>query len=189
MLNKFKQFYWSIVPHRLRPKELWYRFKCWAWYRYSTVKPKTLPNTWVDRCELLPHIMFQVLSDFLEKECGKNCHVEWYGEHPHLVKVNGKMVNVRDEMQDLYDWWHNDYLINRDHIYDAWHEHREKHVKDIFTPIERDLEGWTTEYSKPEEEKESNRLFAEASAREEFYCLELKRRLHRVVNVIPYMWT
>jgi len=202
--DKLQSAYWSAIPYHLRPGQLVYRFKCWAWHRYSTVKPRTLPHTWVDRCSLMPHMMFEILSDFIEKECDEDCHVDWEASG-HMVTVDGKEVNVRDEMQDLYDWWHQDYLENIDHIHDEWHEHHMMHVRNIFTRVdeetaewvksvdpdvnEDDLEEWETEYSSEEARIEDERLFEEARAKEIFYAEELNRRLHRLVNVIPYMWT
>lgn len=207
-LDKIKYAYWKVVPYHLRPGQLWYQFKCWVWHRYSTVKPRHLGHTWVDRSELMPHTIFEILSDFIEKECGDDCHVQWYADEsdtetgwtPHTVEVAGEQVNVRDEMQDLYDWWHKDYLINIEHIHDEWHKHREKHVKDVFVPVVDDetieltdddesLVEWTHEYSSPEAEVENERLFKEAAEREEHYRKELNSRLHRVINIIPYMWT
>jgi hypothetical protein len=207
MIEKIQNFYWSIVPHHLRPGQLWYRFKCWIWHRYSTVKPRGLPHTWVDRSHLMPHMIFEILSNFIEKECGENCFVEWYGDDPHMIEVSGHQVNVRDEMQDLYDWWHKDYIVNIDNIHDEWHAHRELHVKDVFNPVEDKetlewvesvdgsdeafdgLVSWDHEYSSPEAEIENERLFAEARAKETAYLEGLNSRLHRVINIIPYMWT
>lgn len=211
--ERIKYAYWKVVPYGLRPGQLWYRFKCWVWHRYSTIKPRTLPHTWVDRCSLMPHMMFEILSDFIEGECGEDCHVQWYADEsdeesgwvPHTVEVDGKQVNVRDEMQDLYDWWHKDYLVNIDHIHDDWHKHREEHAKDIFTRADQDTKDWVdeidpdaddedifefgTKYSSPEAQVENERLFKEANERENHYREELNLRLHRVINIIPYMWT
>jgi hypothetical protein len=110
-------------------------------------------------------------------------------------------------MQDLYDWWHQDYTKNVDHTHDEWHKHRELHVKDVFNPVtdEETLEwaesvdggdeafdglvSWDHEYSSPEAEIENERLFTEARTREKAYEDELNSRLHRVINIIPYMWT
>jgi len=203
-LEKLQYFYWSIIPHRWRPFEVWYRFKCWAWSRYSTVKPRYLPHTWVDRTELLPHMMFEILSDFIEKECGPDCFVEWYGDDPHMIEVNGEQVIVRDELQDLYDWWHDDYMKNKDNIFDAWHEHRKLHVEDVWTTVidqdikdwveelgedSEDLEEFDTKYSSEEAKIENERLFKEAQELEESYRVGLEQRLIRLIKVRPYMWT
>ena len=121
-----------------------------------------------------------------------------------MVDVGGVNVNVRNEMQDLYDWWHEDYLKNIDHIHDEWHEYRKFHVYDTFSrvrgqeimdwveevdPVSGEIEEWAAQYSSPEAEAENNRLFKEANEKENFYREELNRHLHRVINIAPYMWT
>lgn len=66
--EKIKAKYWNLVPYDWRPGQIWYRFKCWAWYRYTTVKPRALPDTWMDRDTILEHMAFEILSQFIEKE-------------------------------------------------------------------------------------------------------------------------
>jgi len=104
-LEKMQRLYWKIVPHDWRPSEVWYRLKCFLFKRYTTVKPKTLPyHTWVDRDVLLLHTMFQILTDFVEQECSPGV-INWYHEHAGKIRVGGKEKFVRDELQDLYNWW------------------------------------------------------------------------------------
>ena len=103
--------YWNRVPYNWRPGQIWYRFKCWAWYRYTTVKPRYLPHTWTDRDDVLPHVMFEVLSQFIERECTPEC-IDWEASG-HMITVDGVEKNVRQEMQELYDWWHQEY--NKDY--------------------------------------------------------------------------
>ena len=107
--TKIMHAYWKIWPHCLRPSEMWYNFKCWAWHRYSTIRCRELPHTWSDRRTLLLHASFQILTDFIDGECSPG-HVEWYGDYPHLVEVNGVMKNVMNEMKELYFWWNTVYL-------------------------------------------------------------------------------
>ena len=52
---------------------------------------------WCDRVEALPHIMFEILSKFIEEECSPGI-VDWEGSD-HTIDVNGDIVNVRTEMQ------------------------------------------------------------------------------------------
>jgi hypothetical protein len=104
LITRIKYKYWEIWPHYLRPMTLWYNFKCWAWHRYGTVRCRRLPHTWSDRRTILLHASFQILTDFIDKECSPG-HVEWYGESPHQVEVDGVMENVMDEMLELYRWW------------------------------------------------------------------------------------
>ena len=99
--EKIKIKYWSIIPSEYRPGTLYYRLKCFVWYRYTTVKPKTMPwNTWTDCCDLLPHIMFQILCDFIEKE---HPYEHFDTEDPHHREEWIKLRN-------LYFWWINIYV-------------------------------------------------------------------------------
>lgn len=98
MIKWLVDSYYKIVPHNLRPQELLYRFKCFVWHRYSTVKPQYLPHTWVDRSDLLPHVMFQILTDFIEKENPFECHIDW--------DYDGEHRQAKKEMLELYHWWH-----------------------------------------------------------------------------------
>lgn len=167
--DKICLFYWGMVPYDYRPGQIWYRFKCWLWKRYSTIKPRYLPHTWCDRVELLPHMMFEVLSQFIEKECSPGM-VDWQ-KSGHSVIVDGKEVNVRDEMQDLYDWWHQiynkEYPERMKQIY-AESEHEEWPPN---KPITEDF--WTRRASRLETKMEN----------------ELMTRMIRLCKVQPYMWT
>lgn len=96
--------YYGIVPYEFRPKNLWYQFKCWAWHRYTTVKPRTLDHTWCDKSYLLHHLIFQVLVDFVEKEmypAGKPGRVDWEYDFEHK--------EAHDKIMELYIWWTQDY--------------------------------------------------------------------------------
>lgn len=173
------------------PKELWYNFKCWAWKRYSTVKPRTLPHTWCDRSHLLPHMMFEILSQFIEKECSPG-HIEWYGEHGHKITVDGKEKYVRDEMQDLYDWWHQEYLKRYPELENKMWEDVQAHDKAHKVSDFREEDGtcyWDPQFDTPEEADRGHEL------RMRLYWLEqaaenaLNRRLERLLKIRRYMWT
>lgn len=96
MKKILENLYWKIIPYNWRPRQLWYYLKCWAWHRYSTVRPRYLPHTWCDRDHLLAHVMFEVLSDFIEGECSPG-DVDWDSDNEHR--------QARKGLQDLYDWW------------------------------------------------------------------------------------
>lgn len=174
------------------PKELWYRFKCWVWHRYTTIKPRTLDyHTRCDRSELLPHMMFEILSQFIEKECSPGC-VEWYGENGHKITVDGKEKYVRDEMQELYDWWHKDYLKRypaiEERIWSVVHEHDKKHKLSNFSE-KAGVCYWDPEYDTPEDKKRSYELITRLNYLERAVETALNRRLTRILAIRPYMWT
>jgi hypothetical protein len=104
LVTRIKYKYWEIWPHYLRPGTMWYNFKCWAWHRHSTVRARRLPHTWCDRRELLLYMSFEILCQFIEKECSPG-HVQWFGDCPHTVMVDGVVENVMDEMLELKWWW------------------------------------------------------------------------------------
>lgn len=122
LITKIKYKYWEIWPHYLRPGTMWYNLKCWAWHRYGTVRCRHLPHTWSDRRTILLHASFQILTDFIDKECSPG-HVEWYGDCPHQLMVNGVMENVMDEMLELYWWWNTvhekEYPSQMDELWEA----------------------------------------------------------------------
>ena len=129
LLYKIKQLYedsW-MCDYRGKPIILkWIRdFKYWFKYQFispvNVVKIKTLPKgPWVDRDEILLHVAFQVLVDFVERECDN----EWFALEPIDVEKNmesykdwdeADMKPMREqleaqnkstkEIKDLYDWW------------------------------------------------------------------------------------
>lgn len=201
--DKIRHTYWRIIPYDWRPGQIVYRLKCFLWKRYSTVKPRSLPHTWCDRCELLPHMMFEILSQFIERECSPGI-VEWYGEYGHKITVDGEERYVRDEMQSLYDWWHYTYLKAFPETEEAlWAAARPYHPvkefvdiseedKDDAEEIGLDREGWV-EWApewESEEAEELWNLYMEAQQKLERRAeAELTARMHRLVNIKPYLWT
>ncbi len=183
---KLKYLYWKIIPYDWRPGQIWYRLKCWIWHRYSTIKPRYLGHTWCDRSYLLPHMMFEILSQFVEKECSYE-FVEWYGENGH--KINDKYV--RDEMQDLYDWWH--YVYNKEYAEVSkilWAEANKHKPHTEFIPIVgSDSSRWDPQFN-TEEDKLIWRMILDAINKlDRRMDQDLQERLHRLVNIIPYLWT
>lgn len=186
---------------RWHPKEIWYRFKCWAWKRYTTVKPRWLDHTWCDRCELLPCMMFEILGQFIEKECSPG-YVEWYGENGHKIEVDGKMVYVRDEMDELWKWWcevyvpedgtkyPNSYQGRNDVIWEEIHKLDEASLISHFKKDEeRGLTMFDPQYKNAEDKDRVKHLFKQLNAIEAEQHAELEARMHRLVRIRPYLWT
>lgn len=95
-IDKIKYKYWKIIPYDWRPHQLWYRLKCWAWYRYTTIKPRYLDHTWCDKTELILHINFEMLMRFVENEVLPG-PVDWGSDKEHR--------DAYIEMMDLYNWY------------------------------------------------------------------------------------
>ncbi len=188
--DKIRYKYYDLVDYDHRPAQLWYRFKCWAWRRYTTVKPRYLPHTWVDRRDQLHHMMFEILSQFIERECSPG-HVDWEGSG-HMVEVNGEQVNVRKEMQDLYDWWHKVYMKEIPAIEDKLWKEAEPHFPDTeFVPIESSpgLCSMESKFKSSDSEQIYRQKLDEINKLERDTEEELQRRLHRLINIREYLWT
>lgn len=190
--------YWRAVPYDWRVSQVWYRFRCWAWRRHTTVKSRYLPHTWVDRTAVLPHTMFEILSQFVEGECSPG-HVDWEASG-HMVTVNGVEKNVRVEMQDLYDWWHQVYNKTYGEVNDILWEEVEKHPPvSNFIPINKDDEVvdedeaelflWEQEFKTPEDEEIHNHCMRSLNKLERMQEEKLQEMMHRLVNLMPYLWT
>ena len=160
-----------------RLRGLWYSFTCWAWHRHTTIKPRTLPHTWVDRCELLPHLMFEVLGRFLEEE------LNWKLGDP----CDDDGVELL-ELKELWRWWNNDYLTH-----DPW-----QHTKGLEEPKcqrkEMDLGGvvvyeTTWECSTKDAEKLWNEKMGQVRQASNDMVDELQDRCKRLIDVMEWMWT
>jgi len=181
--------YWHMLPYNWRPGQILYRLKCFFFKRYTTIRPRTLNyHTWCDRSELLPHMMFEILSRFIEQECSPG-HVEWYGEYGHKIMVNGEEKYVRDEMQELYDWWHKVYLKEIpekvDKIWDQIHENRPEY---LFKKVDVGYE-YDPRFEYEDQHEKYDLLIKQINEIEHNARIDLEDRLIRMVRLIPFMWT
>jgi len=171
--EKISHFLWfkvyCTIPHDWRPKEMWYRFKCWAWNRYSTVKPRKLDHTWIDRSHLVYYVVFEVLSDFIEKELNKQSE-----DHPipvNLGSENNDWDAAEKELREIHRWWINDF--DEDYIWNLSDEDFDR------------LYLWTT----PEDYTgQGYRGVARVKAEQQYTDMILSKA-KRVLDLSPYMWT
>lgn len=175
--------YYKALPYDWRPKNIWYKIKCFAWHRHTTIKPRQLDHTWCDKTELVPHMMFEMLSEFLEKECSPG-HIDWEGSN-HRIQYGGHSRNVNDVMWHLYHWWYKVYLIKCENKYDQWHEYRESNTikSNKFDAI------WKTEWISDEHERHADILWKRARKKDAALSQELNENLKYIVDLIPYLWT
>ena len=165
-----------------------YRIKCWLGL-HNKVQPRYLKDHYSDIVDVLPHTIFEILSQFIERECSPEI-VDWEASG-HTVEVHGKMVNVRQEMQELYDWWHKYYnkerLENEDKLWDKI----SKYVPKIeFIPIEGITASKMERKWKNSWQKKQYQKFSKISIDQEVADNKtLIENCHRVVNLIPYLWT
>lgn len=93
--RKIKKKYYKLIPYDWRPNQIWYRFTCLVWKRYTTVRPKCLGHTFCDRDVLLFHCAFQILCDFIEKE----------KPYDHFDTENSHNKKEWIELKELYYWY------------------------------------------------------------------------------------
>jgi len=191
LITRIKYKYWEIWPHCLRPMTMWYNFKCWAWHRYSTIRCRHLPHTWSDRRTLLLHASFQILTDFIDKECSPG-HVEWYGDCCHQVEVNDVMENVMDEMKELYWWWN----VVHEQSYPAkcdelWEIAGECSPKMLSKPMEGmdDFVELVMEYEDDEQRDKYTAVTKEIRDLEQYMDEQSEAMLKRLAAVRLWMWT
>jgi hypothetical protein len=189
MIDKIKELYWDWVPYDWRPGQIWYYLKCLVWLRYSTVKPRYLGHTWCDKTELVPHMMFEMLCQFIEKECSPG-HIEWYGEYGHKVTVDGVEKYAMDEMRELATWWTEDYNKKYPDTCDGLWAEAEKHSPTSeHEAIGDDLFELTQKFETEQDERLFKLCMTGLNKLEERMAKELEARLHRIIPLIPSMWT
>lgn len=198
LTDSIRSAYYTVIPYKYRPHQLWYRLKCFVWKRYTTIKPRYLSHQWCDRSTLLPHIMFEVLSDFIERECSPG-HIDWEGTG-HTVVVNGEEINVSTEMHTLYDWWHQDYTKVYPKTLEAlWAEvfrFQPKHgdiPKDydgnVVAEEDADVYEWTTIFDSEEQRNAYDAAMDVVHDVEREQSDNLTEMMHRLVNLRQYLWT
>ncbi len=141
-------------------KAKWYIFSCWGWKRYSTVKPYKLDHSWINRVDLLPHVIMQVLVDFVENEMiPQNHHIpQPIGDYPDMKEYWEQHNKDTAELLSIYNWWK------------EWRE-------------DMDYEEWEAkgmpEYPSPDNLVDLHKKHYE----------ELDNKCKRVIELRHYMWT
>jgi len=146
-------------------KDTIYYVKCWLWKRHNRLHIKSLPPTYVDKDTLLEHSMFQILTNFLEKERPDEI-VDWDGTPEHR--------QARDKMQELYDWWHGIYLK-----FDCMEGFDES--KRSKKCINKNGQFCMNEYEE--------QFYDEANRKEEQIRNELTKKCHELIDIRGYLWT
>lgn len=152
------------------------------WHKYSTVKSRHLPHTWVDRDQVLEYSVFEILEQFVEQEADQ---IGWY-EYPKMIEVNGIEKNVRDEMTDILRWWNEVYLPFEDSginmITDT--------PKSEFLPIENSsLLSWNLKYRDEEHKSKYEQSINEYNALKEKMNKDLTEYLIRIIKIKGYLWS
>jgi len=187
LLDKIKNYYWQLWPYNWRPGQVWYRLKCFVWHRYTTVKPRYLPHTWMDRCEIMPHVMFEVLCQFLEKECNPG-NKEWYGEHGRKLD-SGKYV--MDEMKDIAEWWTGVWNKAYPEVCDQlWKEANKHPPVSEFEPCDDNphLVSWDLKFANDNDDEIYHRCLSALNKGERAMEEQRIEMMHRLVTITPHLW-
>lgn len=190
MMN-IKYAYWNIIPYDWRPGQIWYRLKCFLWHRYTTVKPRYLHHTWCDRCEIMPHMMFEILAQFIEDECSPG-YVQWYGEQGHKITVNGQEKYVLDEMKDLVAWWDDVWNGEWEEVNDIlWAEAHKHDPETEWTEVDGKphLSYWDPQFKETEDGEIWHFCMRAVNKLERNMHKAREKCLHRMIAIMPYMWT
>jgi hypothetical protein len=178
--DKIQDLYWTLLPYDWRPGQIWYRFACWSWRRYSTVKPRYLGHTWVDMDELLAQTIFEILSRFVEKEMDI---IDW--------DYNDEYRHAKSEIMSLYHWWHDNY--NKSYIEDGmklWAETHKYTPEITWKPCENKYcVKMVTTWKNPDDEKKYHELLDESIAIDAKHETELKTNMIRLINIKEYLWS
>lgn len=168
-------------------RKFYYKVKGFLWNRYSVVKSRHLGYTWIDRDRLLLFTMFEILEQFVEKECSPG-HVEWYGEYGHKVFVNGREKFVRDEMDDLLKWWNERFIP-----YDNYElpEQTAEHPEALtwFTEREDGLYEFKPIYESEEDRIKDEEHYGRITKLDNQMEKEKIEYMNRLVRISPSMWT
>jgi hypothetical protein len=135
--------------------------------------------------------MFEVLSQFIEKECQPEEIVDWEASG-HTIKMNGKSVNVRKVMQDLYDWWHQDYNKKRLQTDEALWLKCSKYSPKFESVPSKDIPGCSRlnlKYKNSWQKKQYQKYTKQIQDLEIMYITELNKKMKILVDLTPYLWT
>ena len=154
----------------------WYKFICWLWYWHTTIKPRYVDHTYHDTTSLMPHMMFELLSRFIEEEADD---AVWY--HEYATLINGK--NIRDEMQELYDWWHKEFK-EYDEIEDIIFNELEKH-----SPLSIFGDYFNPKYRTNEDKIIYECLLTALNKLEIIRENDIKIKMIRLVKITEHLWT
>lgn len=155
--NKWHNIYYSLLRFKNNIYYgIYYRLiKNWA------VVDSGLPRGYHDKPELMLHVNFQLLKDFVEKE--KTDNIDWSSDGDSKAWA---------EIQSLYNWWTRDF------------KERESIEESIHLKVEANMEKGIKSFDAPNMEyyKELNEL-------EKQWNNENNENLIRLMRVREFLWT
>jgi hypothetical protein len=125
-------------------------------------------------------MMFEILSQFIEKECSPG-HVDWDATEHHKA--------ARKTMQEIYDWWHNYYNSQSKVDSDAIWKEIQKHDPVVGWVSMGDYDEWCPQWATEDDKQAYKNGLKRLQKFEGTVKKELEKNLHRLITVMPYMWT
>lgn len=169
--DKIEDLYHTVIAYRFRPKNLWYTFKCWAWKRYTTTKPRNLGHDWCDRDFLLISTVFEIARKFLETE-GPKSKEEWRWQEENNPGFYASWI----ETEELTHWFFAEY--EESYVWGLSDEEFDKEYP------------WTMPESGTVSDDVLRGMRAKAKfAAEEQDEQELRDKAKRIIDISPYYWT
>lgn len=172
----------SLNSWKYKLGELIYKFKCWAWKRYTTVKPRHLGHTWADKREMLVHMSFELLLQFYEEEFDE---VNWYGEYAPML--HGEFVG--DIIKELVNWFNNDYLP-------FWRYENQEIIRStapdplsLFIVNENNMTEFSPQYASKEDELMNRAVTFAIAEYEAEIEKETERMLKKLAEIRLWLWT
>lgn len=177
LASKIKDAYWW-VQHRFNPK-----------HRYNIVRLTRLEPGYYDPDMRLFYAMFEVFEDFMKDQL-KDPHVVWeysesdfpefmLKEEPESVKEEIESRNARwKEMNEIYDWWVNDYQTREDNLPPT-------------PPLPKEwgpLGVFKKEHEDDEIVREWKRVIDIHFKKEEEWRKKDKEMMHRLVDIHESLW-
>lgn len=157
-----------------------FSFKLKRLFKSRVRKPPYL--RYHDIVDVLPHTMFQLLCDFVEKEFLNYLKTIKETEQDQKEKENEENEYYIDKIMELYNWWNDVYLV-----FDAFENYDKNKATpkdEMFVKVNDKGEQYYTmqlnEYDK--------QFFDEANRKDEAMNLELKKKMHELVDVCGYLW-
>jgi hypothetical protein len=130
---------------------------------------RSLPNSFIDRDEVLLNAAFQVLVDFVENERPEKI-IDWSSDREHK--------KAWKEISALYRWWKK----NR--------PAREKRIENILRKFKPKSQiGRNLEYKDPKDKKRHAFLAMRRFREEQRAWREDQKQLHRLIDIRLYLWT
>lgn len=161
----------SMLFNSLWRHDVYYGFKCFFNPKQKWLT-KEIPNTWCDKVELIPRLLFASLIHFVEKENGlSQLNVNWdddlkagFISQEYIDNVN----KTYGELKDVYEYVKNE------------REGLHKLLSESYPPFPLPPEMKSMKYEE---------LYGETNRIEELICNKDRWAMHTIVTHVGCLWT